>query len=85
MGEVLDDLVARGLKRPELVIMEGGKAALAGMWNEVPVQRCTVQKERNLVAHAPKRMAEGIKKVNEMSTLTRRRRSLPSGRPFLAK
>lgn len=62
---VLDDLMAHGRKTPELVIMDGGKgleAALAGVWNEVPVQRCTVHKERNLVAQAPKRMAEELKK-----------------------
>jgi len=53
---VLDDLLARGLARPELVIVDGGKgleAALASLWNDVPVQRCTVHKERNLLAHAP--------------------------------
>jgi putative transposase len=49
----LDDLLARGLARPELVIVDGGKgleAALASLWEEVPVQRCTVHKERNLLA-----------------------------------
>lgn len=54
---VLDDLLARGLKAPELVIVDGGKgleAALAGPWSDMPVQRRTVHKERNLLAHAPK-------------------------------
>lgn len=53
---VLDDLFARGLHPPELVIVYGGKgleAALVGLVSEVPVQRCTVHKERNLLAHAP--------------------------------
>jgi len=65
---VLDDLLARGLAKPELVIVDGGKgleAALASLWADVPVQRCTVHKacpragqgpdpgERNLLAHAP--------------------------------
>lgn len=62
--QVLDDLVSRGLRTPELIVMDGGKgleAALAGLWSEVPVQRCTVHKERNLLAHAPKKMHEEIK------------------------
>lgn len=61
---VLDDLFARGLRLPELVIVDGGKgleAALAGLIPEVPVQRCTVHKERNLLAHAPKHLHEEIK------------------------
>jgi transposase-like protein len=61
---VLDDLTARGIGRPELVIIDGGKgleAALASLWDDVPVQRCTVHKERNLLAHAPKHLQEEIK------------------------
>jgi transposase-like protein len=57
--EVLDDLVARGLRVPQLLIIDGGKgleAALAGLWPSVPVQRCTVHKHRNLLAHAPKKL-----------------------------
>jgi hypothetical protein len=40
---VLDDLLTRGLAKPELVIVDGGKgleAALASLWDDVPVQRC---------------------------------------------
>jgi transposase-like protein len=61
---VLDDLLARGLAKPELVIVDGGKgleAALASLWNDVPVQRCTVHKERNLLAHAPKHLHEEVR------------------------
>jgi transposase-like protein len=61
---VLDDLFARGLRTPELVIVDGGKgleAALAGLIPAVPVQRCTVHKERNLLAHAPKHLHDEIK------------------------
>jgi putative transposase len=60
---VLDDLVRRGLRRPELVIVDGGSgldAALAALWSEVAVQRCTVHKHRNLLAHAPERLHEEI-------------------------
>ena len=62
--QLLDDLVARGMGRPELVIVDGGKgleAALASLWDDMPVQRCTVHKERNLLAHAPKHLQEEIK------------------------
>ena len=61
---VLDDLLARGLARPELVIVDGGKgleAALASLWEDIPVQRCTVHKERNLLAHAPKHLHDEVK------------------------
>ena len=52
---VLDDLIGRGLRRPELLIVDGGsglEAAIAAVWDGVPVQRCTVHKHRNLLAHA---------------------------------
>ena len=44
---LLDDLVKRGLKSPELVIVDGApglEKALAALWSDVPVQRCTVHK-----------------------------------------
>jgi putative transposase len=66
----LDDLTSRGLARPELVIVDGGKgleAVLASLWDDVPVQRCTVHKERNLLAHAPKHLHDEIKvEFNDM-------------------
>ncbi len=61
---VLDDLVARHVGSPELLIVDGApglEAAIAALWPMSPVQRCTVHKERNLLAHAPKRMHEEIK------------------------
>ena len=61
---LLEDLTGRGLARPDLVIVDGGKgleAALAGLWDDVPVQRCTVHKEGNLLAHAPKHLHDEIK------------------------
>jgi putative transposase len=42
---VLDDLIKRGLRRPELLIVDGGTGldrAIAAVWDGVPVQRCTV-------------------------------------------
>jgi hypothetical protein len=60
---VLDDLIKRGLRRPELLIVDGGtglESAIAAVWDGVPVQRCTVHKHRNLLAHAPERLREVI-------------------------
>jgi Transposase, Mutator family len=34
--------------------------ALAALWSDMPVQRCTVHKNRNLLAHAPDRLHEEI-------------------------
>jgi putative transposase len=59
----LDDLVARKLAVPELLIIDGGaglEAALTALWPTVPVQRCTVHKHRNLLAHAPKKLHEEL-------------------------
>src|SRR5262245_13333639 len=60
---VLDDLVGRGLKKPELAIVDGApglEKALTSLWTDIPIQRCTVHKLRNLIAHAPKKLAEEI-------------------------
>jgi transposase-like protein len=40
---MLDDLTSRGLGRPELVIVDGGKgleAALASLWDDLPAAPC---------------------------------------------
>jgi putative transposase len=60
---VLDDLIQRGLRRPEFLIVDGAPGlenAIAAVWNEVPIQRCTVHKHRNLLAHAPERLHDEI-------------------------
>jgi transposase-like protein len=60
---VLDDLIERGLRRPEFLIVDGApglEKAIAAVWDGVPVQRCTVHKHRNLLAHAPERLHEEI-------------------------
>ena len=41
---VLDDLIRRGLRRPEFLIVDGAPGldkAIASVWDGVPVQRCT--------------------------------------------
>lgn len=59
----LDDLESRGCRAPALVIVDGApglEAALGALWPDVPVQRCTVHKHRNLLAHAPKRLHDEL-------------------------
>jgi transposase-like protein len=62
--QFLEDLDARGLKRPEFVIVDGApglEAALTTLWGaELPIQRCTVHKHRNLLGHAPKAMHDDL-------------------------
>src|SRR3974377_2440061 len=60
---VLDDLIGRGLYRPEFLIVDGApglEKAIAAVWDGIPVQRCTVHKHRNLLAHAPERLHDEI-------------------------
>src|SRR5437762_4852317 len=60
---VLDDLVKRGLRQPEFLIVDGGtglEQALAALWGDVPTQRCTVHKHRTLLAHAAQRLHEEV-------------------------
>jgi putative transposase len=60
---IFDDLVARGLCRPQLLIVDGAPGldrAIATLWEAVPVQRCTVHKHRNLLAHAPERLRDEV-------------------------
>ena len=87
--QLLDDLTARGMGKPELVIVDGGKgleAALASLWDDVPVQRCTVHKERNLLAHAPKPLHEEIKAdFNDMVHAKSGAEVLAKRKAFLAK
>ena len=86
---VLDELLARGMAKPELVIVDGGKgleAALASLWNDVAIQRCTVHKERNLLAHAPKHLHDQIKaEFNEMMHASTAEAVLSKRNAFLAK
>ena len=60
---VLDDLVGRGLRQPRFLVTDGASGlgrALAGPWPDVPTQRCTVRKHRNLLAHAPEALHEEV-------------------------
>jgi len=59
----LDDLIARGLRTPGFLIVDGAaglERALAALWPEVPAQQCTVHNHRNLLAHAPEPLHEEV-------------------------
>ena len=59
----LEDMTRRGLRPPEFVIVDGApglEAALVALWPDAPLQRCTVHKHRNLLAHAPKRLHDEL-------------------------
>ena len=62
--QFLDDLDARGLNRPAFVTVDGApglEAALTALWGEdLPIQRCTVHKHRNLLGHAPKALHDEL-------------------------
>jgi hypothetical protein len=60
----LDDLVKRGLKTPGLVIVDGASGlekALAALWSDMPVQRCTVHKNRT-----PPNKATGARRTRRL-------------------
>jgi putative transposase len=63
-GGFASDLVSRGLKRPDLVIIDGNKGlerSLLEQWPRLPIQRCTVHKLWNLLGHAPKSLQGEVK------------------------
>ena len=86
---VLDDLIGRGLRRPEFLIVDGApglEKAIAAVWDGVSVQRCTVHKLRNLLAHAPELLrAEITDDYNDMMYSTTREEILARRKAFLRK
>jgi transposase-like protein len=65
---LLDDLIKRGLRWPEFLIVDGASEldkAIAAVWDGVPVQRCTVHKHRNLLAHAPERLHRRSRRLRQ--------------------
>jgi transposase-like protein len=60
----VEDLVGRGLSRPRLCVIDGGKglrAALETTWAGLAVQRCTVHKLRNLERHVPRHALDEVR------------------------
>jgi len=61
----------------------GLERALAALWPQVPAQRCTVHKHRNLLAHAPEKLHDEITAdytdmiyADQVSEIEQRRRAL---------
>jgi transposase-like protein len=67
---VLDDLTRRGLRRPAFLIVDGAAGldkAIAAVWTDVPVQRCTVHyaELRIMPTSAAKPAWEGVIAVKD--------------------
>jgi Transposase, Mutator family len=61
---VCEDLAARGVRAPQLCIVDGSKglrAAVEQTWPAAAIQRCTVHKLRNLLTTAPKRLHDELR------------------------
>ena len=86
---VLEDLIKRGLRRPGFLIVDGSGGldnAIAAVWDGVPVQRCTVHKHRNLLAHAPERLHDEITAdYNDMIYATTREEIAARRKAFIRK
>ncbi len=62
----LNDLVERGLRRPQLFITDGNPGllkAIRDVWPEVPRQRCVVHRIRNVLARVPKKKQDEVRKA----------------------
>src|SRR5882672_4318384 len=59
---VLDDLVKRGLRKPEFLIVDGGTGLeqAAALWGDVPTQRCTVHKHPQPARPRAQRLHEEV-------------------------
>ena len=63
---VLNDLVERGLESPQLIITDGNPGllkAINDIWPEVPRQRCTVHRIRNVLARVPRKRQDEARKA----------------------
>jgi putative transposase len=61
---VCEDLAARGVRAPQLCVIDGSKglrAAVERTWPAAAIQRCTVHKLRNLLTHAPRRLHDELR------------------------
>jgi putative transposase len=64
-GGLVEELVNRGLNRPQLVIIDGSKGlrtAVEKIWPAMEVQRCTVHKLRNLHRYVPRHALAEVKR-----------------------
>ena len=63
---VLNDLVERGLRRPQLFITDGNQGllkAIRDVWPEGARQRCAVHHIRNVLARVPKKKQDEVRRA----------------------
>jgi transposase-like protein len=63
---VLNDLVERGLRPPNLITIDGNPGllkAIRDVWPEVARQRCSVHRVRNVLARVPKKKQDEVRKA----------------------
>lgn len=64
-GALLDNLIARGLQRPELTVLDGSKAlkkAILDHWEDALISRCQEHKKRNLLSHVTQSQQGWVKR-----------------------
>lgn len=82
---VLQDLVDRDARRPQLAIADGGDGllkAIGEVWPGVDIQRCTVHKLRNLMEHAPTHACEEVKEDYHRIVYAKTRQAAESARDY---
>jgi putative transposase len=63
---VVNNLVSRGLKPPQLIISDGNIGllrAVQDIWSQAARQRCVVHRVRNVLARVPKKRQAEVKKA----------------------
>lgn len=84
----LQDMVARGLKDPLLVILDGAAGlhkAVKRMWPRVFRQRCQVHKMRNILAKLPRVMQGQMKRlIQQVFLASSHAQALKRGRALIA-
>jgi len=62
----LNDLVERGLRRPQLIVTDGNQGllkAIKDIWPEVARQRCAIHRIRNVLARVPKKKQDEVRQA----------------------
>lgn len=62
---VLQGMVSRGLRPPQLIITDGAPGLISAVkktWKKVPRQRCTVHRTRNVTNRVPRKESERVKR-----------------------
>ncbi len=75
---VLDDLIKRGLRRPEFLIVDGAAGldqAITAVWDGVPVQRCTVGPLKKSAKRQPYAAISPVMALTSKPTLLRKLRT----------